>query len=191
VSPMIALVPTPLAVSRTICARLTCFCDALRSLTRARTSPIGKCDRKGNAGSASARLACRESLRNPKPDSNARFDPLAIEPGSRRFTMSGRSCSVPCAVLVAHDLVAVKEAPQRAIAWPEVLRGQRRPELFERDIRISSAWRSTRIERRSRQNRLRRRATLHPFHPPAAIALEALTPKRIAASRHDRPDKRL
>ena len=35
VSHMIAFVPAPLALSNTICARQTCFCGALRSLTRA------------------------------------------------------------------------------------------------------------------------------------------------------------
>ena len=40
VSRMIALVPTPSAVSSTICARQTCFCDALRSLTRARSRAL-------------------------------------------------------------------------------------------------------------------------------------------------------
>jgi hypothetical protein len=44
--------------------------------------------------------------------SGSRFQ-LAIEPGSRRLTMSRRSCSCH-AVFFARDLVAVKEAPQRA-----------------------------------------------------------------------------
>jgi hypothetical protein len=39
-SRMIAFVPTPSAVSSTICARQTCFCDALRSLTGARSRAL-------------------------------------------------------------------------------------------------------------------------------------------------------
>ena len=52
VSRMIALVPTPSAVSKTIRARQTCFCGAFRSLTSARSrSRVSRRDGKGDASS--------------------------------------------------------------------------------------------------------------------------------------------
>src|SRR6476660_5490636 len=55
---------------------------------------------------------------------------------SRRFTMSGRSCSAACAVFFfARDLVTAKEAPQRPVARRNAPRGERRPKLFKSDVR--------------------------------------------------------
>ena len=95
--------------------------------------------------------------------------------------MSGRSCSVPCAVLFARDLVAVKEAPQHAIAGQRCCVASAVLSSSSVISGVSSAWRSTRIERRSRQNRLRR-GTRHPFHPPAADRARAA---------HSKTDRRL
>jgi hypothetical protein len=70
---MIALAP-PSAVCSTICARQTCFCDALRSLTTARSRALSI-----NVTEREMPLRIRQTRtpRAPKPDSNVRFDPLA------------------------------------------------------------------------------------------------------------------
>jgi hypothetical protein len=52
VSRMITFVPTPSALSNMICARQTCFCGALRSLTRAHNRVMSaRGDGKGNPSS--------------------------------------------------------------------------------------------------------------------------------------------
>ena len=127
--------------------------------------------------------------------SGSRFQ-LTIGPGSRRFTMSGRCCSVPCGVFLARDLVAVKEAPQRAVACQT--RGAASAVLNSSSVMsgVSSparewapARRSTRIERRSRHNRLRRR--VHPFHRGAHSKTDRRLPTRQARQyrrQHPRPN---
>ena len=39
---------------------------------------------------------------------------------SRRFTTSGRSCSLACAAFFARDLVTIKETPERSVAHDDV-----------------------------------------------------------------------
>ena len=58
VSRMIAFVPTPSALSKTICARQTCFCGALRSLiterSRSMSAEHGKEDASSHAAGSHA-----------------------------------------------------------------------------------------------------------------------------------------
>ena len=49
--------------------------------------------------------------------------------------MSGRSCSVACAVFFARDLVTLEEAADRAVAEHQTLVGQLAAQFLQRDVR--------------------------------------------------------
>jgi len=49
--------------------------------------------------------------------------------------MSGRSCSVACALFFARDLVALEEAADRAVAEDQTLVGQLATQFLQRDVR--------------------------------------------------------
>ena len=85
VSRMIAFMPAPSALSKTICARQTCFRGAFRSLIRSRSRfNLGRGRRKGKCRFARPKLAW-----NPARDSNVKFDPLGAF--HDRFRVRNRS----------------------------------------------------------------------------------------------------
>jgi hypothetical protein len=65
--------------------------------------------------------------------SGSRFQ-LAFEPGSRRFTMSGRSCSCRARSFLRVICGGERSATARR-SLPDAARSERRPELFEPDVR--------------------------------------------------------
>ena len=57
-----------------------------------------------------------------------------LNQASRRFKMSGRSCSEACAVFFARDGVAGEEAADRPVANPHAFVRERLAQLFDRDV---------------------------------------------------------
>lgn len=59
----------------------------------------------------------------------------ASNQASRRFRISGRSCSLACAVFFARDPAAREEALQRPVAEGMAVARQGRPQLLHGDVR--------------------------------------------------------
>jgi hypothetical protein len=61
---------------------------------------------------------------------------LSSNQSSRRFTMSGRSCSLACAVFFARDFVAIEKPAERsiALAHEDPLLGELLAEFLERQV---------------------------------------------------------
>ena len=92
---MIAFVPAPSALSKTICARQTCFCDAFRVFDQiAKPIKVGGRDGKRNTRSHAADSHAAKSAGNPSRDSNVRFHPLAgttEAPGGTTYAQNQRT----------------------------------------------------------------------------------------------------
>jgi hypothetical protein len=97
---------------------------------------------------------------------------------SRRFTMSGRSCSLACAVFFARHLVSVEEPPQRSVAHEDPVVQKRLAKLLDRAVRRGLNRRQNGARMRFRLVRaavpadgLRRGVSLRPLErPPSADA---------------------
>ena len=80
VSRMTAFVPAPSALSNTICARQTCFCGALRSLTKARSrsrsADVTDIEMPGRMPQTRTRRVRRESLSGFKCQTRLAFEAL-------------------------------------------------------------------------------------------------------------------
>src|SRR3984885_3798961 len=112
----------------------------------------------------------------------------------RRFKMSGRSCSLACAVFFARDLVAIEKPPERSIAHQDPFLGELLAEFLERQV-----WRGLKRREDCRRvrfrpgravvaaNRLWRGVPLRPLKRSHRLTLGALTPKRRPALRPETP----
>src|SRR5215210_2587770 len=111
---------------------------------------------------------------------------------SRAAATSGRSCSAARRLFFEGQLLAVAEAPDRAIARRDAALGQLPPQLLERDVRLLGHPRQkplpVRVERRlAPAHRPRQHAPGHPKAPLPALHAALADAKPGATARLDAP----